>query len=105
MYICTPNYTFRETTRNNLGKTETTQPPMLKKTKIIFDKTSKDWVLGVFNKSTDQDGFITESNGARVLTPEGLEITRDQLAVIKKGSEKFIAGDLTSLMKLSKNEL
>lgn len=75
--------------------------------KIIFDKKGKDWVLDMFNKSTDSEGFIVEKNNKsqRVLSPEGREIEADDLAVIKKGSEKFIAGDLTSLMKLSKGEL
>ncbi|MDF2447518.1 MAG: hypothetical protein K0R26_22 [Bacteroidota bacterium] len=75
-------------------------------TKIIFNKSSRNFVLDIFGKSVDSEGFIIEkSSRSRVLTPEGKEITSDELAVIKKGSEKFIAGDLTSLMKLTKNEL
>lgn len=74
-------------------------------TRITFDKGATDFVLDIFNKSTDNDGFITERDNTRVLTPEGIEITSDQLCVIKKGSEKFIAGDLTSLMKLAKGEI
>lgn len=74
---------------------------------IIFDKNSTNWVLGLFNKSVDNDGFIIENNNhdQRVLTPDGLEIKAKDLAVIKKGSEKFIAGDLTSLMQLSKGSI
>ena len=76
------------------------------KTKIIFDKQGKDWILEVFNKSVDAEGFIVDNKtGARIMTPEGSEITEDQLAVIFKGSEKFVPGDLTSLMKLTKGEL
>jgi hypothetical protein len=74
-------------------------------TKITFDKGAIDFILDVFNKSTDKEGFITEKNKKRIVTPEGREITKDQLCVIKKGSEKFIAGDLTSLMKLAKHEI
>lgn len=75
--------------------------------RIIFDKSAKNWVLDLFDKSVDTEGFIVEkaNKTQRVLSPEGLEITFDELAVIKKGSEKFIAGDLNSLMKLSKGEL
>lgn len=75
--------------------------------KIIFDNSSRDWVLSVFNKSVDSEGFIIENNGSfdRVLTPEGREISKNELAIIKKGSEKFISGDLTSLMKFTKNEI
>lgn len=78
----------------------------MKSTKIVFDKGSKDFVLDAFNKGVDKDGFIIEkSNKTRIQTPEGKEITKDQLSIIEKGSEKFIAGDLTSLMKFSKGEL
>lgn len=73
--------------------------------KVIFDKHSKDWVLGLFNKSIDEEGFITEKDGTRIWTPDGEEIKADDLAIIKKGSERFIAGDLSSLMKESKGEI
>jgi len=77
------------------------------KTKIIFGESRKDFILDILGKSVDNEGFIIEKNNpkVRVQTPEGREITKDQLAVIVKGSQKFIAGDLTSLMKLSKGEL
>jgi hypothetical protein len=75
-------------------------------TKILFNKSTRGFVLDIFGKGIDSEGFIIErSSKTRVLTPEGREITSEELAVIKKGSEKFIAGDLTSLMKLTKNEL
>ena len=75
--------------------------------KIIFDEKSTDWVLSIFNKTTDKEGFIVEKSNKsqRVLTPEGLEIMSNELAIVKKGSEKFITGDLTSLMKYSKKEI
>jgi hypothetical protein len=73
--------------------------------KVIFDSSSKNWVLEIFGKSIDSEGFVVELNNERVLTPEGFEILAEDLAVIKKGSEKFISGDLTSLMKFSKSEI
>ena len=72
---------------------------------IFFDKGSADFVLEIFNKSVDCEGYIIAKDKTRILTPEGREITKEQLSVIKKGSEKFIAGDLTSLMKFSKGEI
>jgi len=77
------------------------------KTKIIFDESSKDFILEMFGKTTDEEGFIVEKENPsiRIQTPEGREITKQQLAVITKGSQKFITADLTSLMKLSKGEL
>ena len=74
--------------------------------KLIFDDGSREFILSAFNKGIDDDGFIFDKlDNSRVLTPEGKEILAKDLAVIKKGSEKFIAGDLTSLMKLTKGEL
>ncbi len=75
------------------------------KNKIIFDDSAKDFVLGVFNKSVDSEGFIVDETKSRIITPEGREITKKDLTIIKKGSEKFIAGDLTSLMKVSRGEM
>ena len=74
-------------------------------TKILFDKGAMDFVLDTFGKSTDTEGFIIAKDNTRILTPEGREIKKEELSVIIKGSEKFIAGDLTSLMKLSKGEI
>jgi len=73
--------------------------------KVIFDNNSKDWVLGIFDKKVDKEGFITDKDGTRTWTPEGLEIKSDNLAIIKKGSVKFISGDLSSLMKETKGEI
>jgi len=73
--------------------------------KVIFDEHSKDWVLNIFDKSVDGDGFIVEKDGTRIWTPEGDEIKSNDLAIIKKGSTKFIAGDLSSLMKETKGEI
>ena len=57
------------------------------KTKIIFDEEGKDFVLGIFDKTIDKEGFIIEkSTKRRVITPEGREITKKELAVINKGS-------------------
>jgi len=75
-------------------------------TRITFDNESKDLILDAFNKSVDKDGFIIEKQSkVRVLTPEGMELKKDRLSIIKKGSEKFISGDLTSLMKYAKGEI
>jgi len=79
---------------------------MSQKTRVTFDAGSKEWVLDIFSKTTDSEGFIIEKKDkSRVQTPEGVDITIDELSFIKKGSEKFIAGDLTSFMKLVNDEI
>lgn len=74
--------------------------------KLIFDENSKGFVLSAFNKGVDVEGFIIDkATNSRIITPEGKEIQAKELAVISKGSEKFIAGDLTSLMKFTNREI
>ncbi|MBI2405476.1 hypothetical protein HYV21_00265 [Candidatus Microgenomates bacterium] len=70
---------------------------------ITFDKSVKDFILDAFGKTTDSEGYVVEKNNLtqRVLTPDGEEIKKDEFAVIKKGSEKYIKSDLISLIRLS----
>jgi hypothetical protein len=74
---------------------------------IVFDHSSKEWLLNILGKSIDKEGYIVETSNPeqKVLTPEGQEIMEKELGVIKSGSEKYIKGDLTSLMKLTRNEI
>ncbi|GAB4449088.1 MAG: hypothetical protein Fur0028_04260 [Bacteroidales bacterium] len=74
---------------------------------IFFDESAKDFILEVFDKTVDSEGFIVEKKRTkqRVLTPEGTEIKKNDLAIIAKGSQKFIGGDIISLMKYAKGEL
>jgi len=79
---------------------------MSRKNRVTFDAGSKEWILGIFSKTVDSEGFIIEKKDkSRVQTPEGIDITLDELSFIKKGSEKFITGDLTSFMKLVNDEI
>lgn len=66
---------------------------------IIFDNSSKGWLLELFDKKVDESGFITEKDGTRIWTPEGYEIKLDDLAVVKKGSTKFIEQSKVDLIK------
>lgn len=70
--------------------------------KITFDKSAKIFVLKAFDKSVNKDGVIVESKNPsqKVLAPDGQEVTFEEFAGIKKGSEVFIKSDLISLLKL-----
>lgn len=70
---------------------------------IKFDASAKDFILDTFDKTTDSEGYIVEKDNPiqRVLTPDGEEIKREELASIRKGSERYIKSDLPSLIKLS----
>lgn len=69
---------------------------------ITFDKSAKDFILDVFNKSVDKDGFVIEKDNPnqRVLAPDGREVEYEYFAGIKRGSEIFIKSDLISLINL-----
>ncbi len=69
---------------------------------ITFDKSAKDYILDVFNKSVDKDDFIIEKDNPnqRVLAPDGQQVEYKDFAGIKRGSEIFIKSDLISLMNL-----
>ena len=71
--------------------------------KITFDKSAKREILDIFDK-TIKDKFIVEKSNTdqKVLTSEGQEITIDEFAGIKVGSEIIIKKDLISLMRISK---
>lgn len=70
---------------------------------VTFDKSVKEFILGVFDKKVNKEGIIVERTNPEqeVLAQDGQEITLDQFGGIKKGSEVFIKSDLISLLKLS----
>lgn len=71
---------------------------------IIFDKSLKEEILSIFDKTTDREGFIVEKSNPsqRVLSPDGAEVLIEDFAGIAKGSEIFIKSDLLSLINFSK---
>jgi len=70
---------------------------------ITFDKSAKNEILDMFNKTTDQDGYVVEKDNPthRVLSIDGEEIKIEKFAGITKGSEVFIKSDLLSLIHLA----
>jgi len=69
---------------------------------ITFQKSTKELILSFFDKIVDKDGFIVEKGDKTqmVLTPDGEEITLDEFAGIRKGSEIFIKSNLPSMIEL-----
>jgi len=69
---------------------------------ISFDADLKLEILSCFSKTVDDSGYIVECDDPdqRVLTPNGEDITLDEFAGIRKGSEIFIKADLPSLIEL-----
>jgi len=69
---------------------------------ITFDASLKSEILSCFGKTVDDSGYIVERDdpSQRVLTPNGEDVTLDEFAGIRKGSEIFIKADLPSLIEL-----
>ena len=71
---------------------------------ITFNKELKEQILGIFDKTTDKEGFIVEKSNQeqRVITQDGENLNIEEFAGIIKGSEIFIKSDLISLIDFSK---
>ena len=69
---------------------------------ITFDAASKQEILSFFGKTIDSDGYLIETDNPaqRVITPDGDDITLEEFAGIRKGSEIYIKSDLPSLIEL-----
>lgn len=69
---------------------------------ITFDAASKQEILSYFGKDIDREGYIIEIDNPtqRVITPNGEDITLEEFAGIRKGSEIYIKSDLPSLIEL-----
>ena len=67
---------------------------------ITFNDSAKNFILDAFGKSIKDNFIVEKNNQQRVLDRFGEEITVDDFAGIKKGSEVFIKSDLVSLMRL-----
>lgn len=69
---------------------------------ITFDFESKRKILSFFGKTINEDGYLIEEDDPdqRVITPDGDDITLDEFAGIRKGSEIYIKSDLPSLIEL-----
>ena len=72
---------------------------------IVFDDSTRDFVLSVLNKSVDNDGYIIETNTKkRVLTPCGDEVQLKDFAGFTPGSEIVLTNDLPSLLQYANKE-
>ena len=70
---------------------------------IAFDRSARDFVLDVFDKAVDAEGYIVEKRNPsqRVLTPAGECVRAENFAGVRKGSLIFFNSDLPSLVALS----
>ena len=70
---------------------------------ITFTQDAKPFILDIFNKSIDKDGFVVEKENPqkRVIALNGETVKAEELAAIKKGSLIFVKSDVISLVELA----
>jgi len=67
---------------------------------------TKKFILEVFNKTIDADGFIIDiQTKKRIIDSEGQQITIDEFGGIVNGSEIFFKNNIISLVDLYTNVL
>lgn len=63
------------------------------------DKYTREFVLSLFSKSVDREGFVIENNTkARVLSSDGDEIKFDEFGGVTNGSEIYLKNNIVSLI-------
>ncbi|MFA6431836.1 MAG: hypothetical protein WCV91_05630 [Candidatus Margulisiibacteriota bacterium] len=70
---------------------------------ISFTQDAKPFILDIFNKSIDKEGFVVEKDNPqkRVIALDGETVKAKELAAIKKGSLVFVKSDVISLVELA----
>lgn len=72
---------------------------------IVYDYKTKDFILELFDKEKDSEGFIVEKEtGDRVIKPSGEFVRYDDFVGVTPGSEIFLTNDLPSLIKYANRE-
>ena len=72
---------------------------------IVFDDSTREFVLSIFDKSIDNDGYVIETKTKkRVLTPCGDEVHIKDFAGFTPGSEIVLTNDLPSLLQYANKE-
>ncbi|HEU5187413.1 MAG TPA: hypothetical protein VFT87_02825 [Candidatus Saccharimonadales bacterium] len=69
---------------------------------ITFDgsESAKRVILALTGKTVDSEGYVVEVvSGERVVTPHNEELTLENFAGVRPGSEVFITNDLPSLLE------
>lgn len=64
------------------------------------NNATKKFVLGIFGKNVDDDGYIVEKKDKkRILGFDGQEITINDFGGIASGSEIYVKSDIVSLVE------
>ena len=75
-------------------------------TDIVFEESRIEYLLDLFDKDVDDEGYIIEADTQkRVTSSDGNEIKPADIGVVGHGSEIFVEDDFTSIVDyVSKKE-
>lgn len=69
---------------------------------VVFDSDLKDYVLSVFGKKTDKDGYVVDKAlPSQREYDEGVPVAVKDFAGVRKGSILFFRTDISSLLKVA----
>ena len=62
------------------------------------DPKTKEFILGLFKNSVDDENYILDNKGNRIIDSDRQEMTIDQLGAIKNGSQIYVKENIVSLV-------
>ena len=72
---------------------------------LIFNDSTREFVLSLFDKKVDENGYIVEKDsGEKVLTPSGDDVQINNFAGFTPGSEIILTQDLPSLLQYANKQ-
>lgn len=72
---------------------------------LVFNDSTKDFVLSLFDKKVDENGYIVEKDSEeKVLTPSGDDVQVNNFAGFTPGSEIILTQDLPSLLQYANRQ-
>lgn len=68
---------------------------------IVFEESRVDYLLDLFDKEEDEDGYIVDPEEDRRITHEGTEnpIKTEELGVVGCGSQIFLKDEVDSIVE------
>jgi hypothetical protein len=73
--------------------------------KILFNKQAIPYILEIFDKTINDEGYIVDSNnGDPILDPEHQPILAKEFGGIKKGSEIFLKNDIVTIFNIAEGK-
>jgi hypothetical protein len=68
---------------------------------IVFEESRLEYLLDLFDKETDEEGYIVDSESGERVTPRESDrpIKAEDLGVVGRGSELFVRDEVDSIVE------